>query len=196
MNRNEYMDQLKRRLKRLPKEDYDRALEYYIEYFDEAGPENEQQAIEDLGTPEMAANSIIMDMAISNSKKPERNMKRGLKNIWIGILAIFAAPIAIPLAVAGVAVVICLIVALLAVMLSVVVCVAASGAVSVAGFIFSIVLLFTSFTDGLANLGLFIFCTGLSIFVIWGAIVFCRWCINRIAHGMGKLIGGKKHEKK
>ena len=43
MTRKEYMEQLKKYLKRLPKEDYDNAIEYFSEYFDEAGPENEQQ---------------------------------------------------------------------------------------------------------------------------------------------------------
>ena len=79
MNRIEYMNQLAHRLKRLPKEDYDKAMDYFNEYFDEAGPENEQQAIEDLGSPEAAANSIVMDLAIYNAKEPGKNMKRGLK---------------------------------------------------------------------------------------------------------------------
>ena len=48
MTRKEYMEQLKKYLKRLPKEDYDNAIEYFSEYFDEAGPENEQQVMEEL----------------------------------------------------------------------------------------------------------------------------------------------------
>ena len=35
MTRKEYMEQLKKYLKRLPKEDYDNAIEYFSEYFDE-----------------------------------------------------------------------------------------------------------------------------------------------------------------
>ena len=45
MTRKEYMEQLKKYLKRLPKEDYDNAIEYFSEYFDEAGPENEQSRL-------------------------------------------------------------------------------------------------------------------------------------------------------
>ena len=44
MTKTEYMKILARSLRRLPKEDYDRAIEYFEEYFAEAGPENEQQA--------------------------------------------------------------------------------------------------------------------------------------------------------
>ena len=43
MTRKEYMEQLRKYLKRLPKEDYENAIEYFSEYFDEAGPENEQE---------------------------------------------------------------------------------------------------------------------------------------------------------
>ena len=52
MTRKEYMEQLRKYLKRLPKEDYENAIEYFSEYFDEAGPENEQQVMEELGEPE------------------------------------------------------------------------------------------------------------------------------------------------
>ena len=55
MTKTEYMKLLSKKLRRLPKEDYNRAVEYFEEYFAEAGPENEQQAIRDLGSPEEAA---------------------------------------------------------------------------------------------------------------------------------------------
>ena len=51
MNKQEYMKQLKQCLRRLPKEDFERAVEYYEEYFADAGSENEAKAIEDLGSP-------------------------------------------------------------------------------------------------------------------------------------------------
>ncbi len=196
MNRTEYMKHLARRLKRLPKEDFNRAMDYFNEYFDEAGPENEAQAIEDLGTPEAAADAIVMDLAIASTKAPEKNMKRGLKNIWIGILGIFAAPIAIPLALAGVAVIAAIVICLLAVVFCVIVCAAAFAAGSVFGFVGSVILLFGSFSNGLVNLGIFTFCIGLAILVIWGAAIFGRWSINAIARGMSAVIGGKRNEKK
>lgn len=62
MTRNEYMEQLKKYLKRLPKEDYDNAIEYFSEYFDEAGPENEQQVMENLGEPKEAARELLLNL--------------------------------------------------------------------------------------------------------------------------------------
>lgn len=45
MNRQEFMNQLAAELSRLPKEEIQAAMEYYSEYFDEAGPEREQETI-------------------------------------------------------------------------------------------------------------------------------------------------------
>ena len=62
MTRKEYMEQLRKYLKRLPKEDYDNAIEYFSEYFDEAGPENEQQVMEELGEPKEAARELLLNL--------------------------------------------------------------------------------------------------------------------------------------
>ena len=62
MTRKEYMEQLRKYLKRLPKEDYDNAIEYFSEYFDEAGPENEQQVMEELGQPKEAARELLLNL--------------------------------------------------------------------------------------------------------------------------------------
>ena len=63
MNRAEYMRELSWQLRKLPKDEYQKAMDYFDEYFNEAGPENEQQAIQDLGTPEDAAKDLFMDLA-------------------------------------------------------------------------------------------------------------------------------------
>ena len=55
MTRQEYMEELKKYLKRLPQEDFDNAIEYFSEYFEEAGPEKEQQVMRELGEPKEAA---------------------------------------------------------------------------------------------------------------------------------------------
>lgn len=59
MTREEYLAELESNLVSLPKEERDMAVSFYSEYFDEAGPENEQAVIEDLGKPYALARSII-----------------------------------------------------------------------------------------------------------------------------------------
>lgn len=59
MTREEYLAELESDLISLPKEERDMAVSFYSEYFDEAGAENEQAVIEDLGKPYALARSII-----------------------------------------------------------------------------------------------------------------------------------------
>lgn len=47
MTKKEYMKKLAYQLRRLPKEDFDKAMDYFEEYFEDAGIENEQKAIEE-----------------------------------------------------------------------------------------------------------------------------------------------------
>lgn len=49
MTRTEYIAKLTKYLRKLPQKDYEEALEYFMEYFEEAGPENEAQVIAELG---------------------------------------------------------------------------------------------------------------------------------------------------
>lgn len=136
MNKQQYMKELKTRLKRLPQEDFERAIEYYEEYFADAGEENEQQAIADLGTPEEAANALIREFAIENAKQPVKSVKKGANAVWVGILAVFALPVALPITIFWVMLALFLALVLLTVFLIVVVMIVAvvlSGPVSIAG---------------------------------------------------------------
>ena len=75
MTKSEYMKKLSYSLRRLPKEDFNQAIDYFEEYFAEAGEENEQQAIEDLGSPEDAAKELIMNLAEKNMEQPPKTVK-------------------------------------------------------------------------------------------------------------------------
>lgn len=106
MNRNEYMAALRRALSALPEEERASALRYYEEYFDDAGPENEQQVISDLGAPEKVAEQILADYreltavphqgAGGASGKPKRRW-RGVPPWLLIVLALLAIPVGLPL---------------------------------------------------------------------------------------------------
>ncbi len=59
MTRTEYMAQLEKYLKKLPHKEFQEAITFFNEYFDEAGPEHEATIIEELGTPKEAASELI-----------------------------------------------------------------------------------------------------------------------------------------
>lgn len=102
MNREEYLKELDRYLKRLPKKDYESAMEHFEEYFEDAGAESEQSVIEELGTPREAASEVLENLLEENQKElAQEDGKKWFpkgKGIWISGLAILAAPIGVPLA--------------------------------------------------------------------------------------------------
>lgn len=58
MNKAEYMRELERLLQNIPENERVEALTYYEEYFNDAGEENEQQVISELGAPSRVADNI------------------------------------------------------------------------------------------------------------------------------------------
>ncbi len=103
MTRDEYLGQLSKYLKKLPKADYDDAMEYFTEYFSETDDDEAKKLMEELGTPKEAACDIIsnvLDKRIdekkqADEKKQDDSGKRSVLGIlWVAILAICAIPVA------------------------------------------------------------------------------------------------------
>lgn len=65
MKKEEFLAQLERLLMDIPVSDRLDAISYYRDYFDEAGVENEQDVIRELGSPEKVAKTIIEDLKAS-----------------------------------------------------------------------------------------------------------------------------------
>ena len=63
MNRREYLERLEQLLLVLPYEERKEALQYYSDYFDDAGMENEDKVIMELGSPEEVAAKIRVGYA-------------------------------------------------------------------------------------------------------------------------------------
>lgn len=62
MNRVDFMSQLERLLQSIAPGEREEALQYYNDYFDDAGKENEQEVIEALGNPARVAENIKRDL--------------------------------------------------------------------------------------------------------------------------------------
>lgn len=197
MTRADYMAILAHNLRRLPRGDYHRALEYFEEYFNEAGPDREQEAIENLGTPEEASRELIMNLAEHNIEEPPKTVRRGVHAVWIGILGVCAAPIALPLLLFFFCIIFmlglfafCLLLALFLVA----VCTAASGVLAIAG---GLILSIRTFADGIATLGMGIFTLGIGILFVYGSFHLCRGTLSKMSQSLGNIIkGGRKHENK
>ena len=107
MNRASFLKKLRGKLQRLPAHEIDAALAYYEEYFDEAGEENEQRVIQQLGSPSHVASQIMADYALKDleatSTSTSTSTKKNMSAIWLIILAIISAPLSLPLLVVAIA---------------------------------------------------------------------------------------------
>lgn len=94
MTRTEYLAALEKELRTLPKSDFQEAMDYFTEYFDEAGPENEADLMAELGEPREAARDIIKN--VLGKEVSEQSLKRSRSpkeiTLWV-ILVLLASPL-------------------------------------------------------------------------------------------------------
>ena len=105
MTRDEFLIRLRTLVGGLPPEEREDVMHYYTEYFVEAGPENEQQVIRQLGSPENVAREVLGSSFRGERAEAVRQPappRQGIGKLWAAILALFVAPVAVPLLVAGV----------------------------------------------------------------------------------------------
>lgn len=178
MGRTEYMAELESRLQSLPEEERKAALNYYEEYFNEAGVQRERNAIDELGPPAKIAAQILADVTYTGAvhAKPKKKLS-ALVAIAIGI---FAVPVGLPLAMAGFMV-------LLAVILCVFSVVLALG-IAFLGVLFSggvliysgLTLLTVSFGSACMYGGLGCVLIGISLFLFAAAKLAGRYLLSGI----------------
>ena len=77
MRKDDFLNELERLLKDIPEGDRMDAIEYYYDYFDEAGVENEQKVIRELGSPERVAQTIKENLGVSGYDESRDYGKRG-----------------------------------------------------------------------------------------------------------------------
>ncbi len=133
---------------------------------------------------------------MENAREPVKNVKHGLSAVWIGILAIFAAPFAIPtvliLGVLGFVIVLTVLIFLLCIFILTI-----SAAVSaIPCIVVGIWMLFTSFADGVATLGLGLIGLGIGILLVMGSIALGKSVLRIMTRILGQIAkGGRLHAK-
>ena len=76
MTREEYMTKLQKYLRKLPKQDYEDAIEYFNEYFSDTDEEGQQRLMEELGTPKEAAADLMYNLLDRRFRNRMRVVKR------------------------------------------------------------------------------------------------------------------------
>lgn len=181
MNRRDFFADLIGELRNIEPIELQDVLQYYNEYFDEAGVENEQAVIVELGSPKELAVSIKANSSIKYLETGNPSTKKSLNAVWIAIGAIFAAPIALPLAIAFGAVAITLVITFAILIFTVFLvsfCFAVSGVlIAIASF----VVIPTSFPSFLLMLGAGLILAGLSIIIFIPTLMLSRSSFKGLA---------------
>ncbi|MBN7774284.1 HAAS signaling domain-containing protein [Clostridium aminobutyricum] len=157
MNRQEFIKKLQFELSKLPKDEVQNVIDYYNEYFDEAGPENEEAVLREFGNPSRIATQIKADFAVkqlSDKKSGSRQEgRKGVSAIWWIILGIFTAPVALPLAIAGGLFALAMLLTVGSILLAALFCLGAFFVSGIIAFVIGFSILFVNFVNGLFAIG-------------------------------------------
>lgn len=164
MTRTEYLAELQNQLRKLPQDDFQEAMDYFTEYFDEAGSENEAQVIADLGSPKEAASEILGRLLEDKIEIEDKKPKHYAKIIWLTILSILAAPAALPLLFAIIALVLAILFAIGAIIFSLII-------LGVSFFANGCYVLFDSFSYLATSINSTILSFGMGLIMIGGSLL-------------------------
>lgn len=164
MTRTEYIAKLTKYLRKLPQQDYEEAIEYFIEYFEEAGPENEARVIAELGTPKEAAHEVISRLLEEKIVEDKSSLRNKTTILWIAILAVLASPVALPILLFFLAMIMTLLMIIFAVIVT-------ALALTFALLISGVYTFFTSFSLLSVSLASTLFGGGLGLLMFGGALL-------------------------
>lgn len=206
MTKKEYIYHLKNRLRNLPMDEVDSAVDYVSELFDEAGEENAEEVARDLGSPAKFAAQIRAEYAINQhclpedtetayQKEPKRN--NGWKTLALILLGIAALPVGLPLV--FVLVIFIFVAAVVGFsLLFALGCVLMAGFISVCGLIYTgCRMMAVSAASGLMSIGLgLIGISGVVLLTTAAVYLFIKLkpiIINGFANLYNRLKGDKDH---
>lgn len=215
MNKEEYMRRLAEALTGVPQSEKEEALQYYNDYFDDAGVENEQDVMNSLGDPEKLAETIrkeqggqqdtyngdsyaedsYMGTTGGEDTEEKKNKLSGGVIALIVILAILASPIILSLAVAVISAIVGVLAGIFSAIVAIIAVIAALICVAIALIITAIAIGVVSPFGAvvLSGIGIMIaaICVFLIMAVVWLFGVALPWIVKGIIK-LFKMMFGKK----
>jgi len=190
MNKEQFLDELRRELSGLPQEDIEERIAFYEEMIADRMDEgmSEKEAVSGIGSVEEIARQIMSEIPLTKLVKEKVRPKRSLK-AWEIVLLVLGSPVWIPLAIAAVAVLL----SVYAVLWAVVICVYAVDFSFAAGTLAGVVGVFAYLKAGnpvgaLFSLGTGIVCAGLAILMFFVSV----WITKAVIKLGGRILLGIK----
>lgn len=210
MSRKEFMEELQVLLGELPVEEREEAVNYYESYFEEAGADQEQVVLDELGSAERIASQILRDYRAEKGAEESKNgnnstegsgiyvTNKGLSGSAL-VVVILIAILTFPIWISVLATAFGLLMGLLGASIGIVVGFGAGGIGCIIGgvvaFAVGIVKTFTIpvVGAGLIAIGLLVFGVGcLMIAAVGGIIRLAVWAVNGIIKLAGRLFHKRK----
>lgn len=208
MNAYEYLQALRAALAVLPDDEIDSAMRYYEDYFLDAGDENAEKVIEQLGPPEQVAEAILRDYTGVARRRPERfeeekaqtvdgvplgrdgkplTRKKGI-NPWMLACIVLLALIFGPIAVAVIGAIIVAVVGLIVGVAACVVAVPAATLIGGGALVLFSFLLWATPASALATLGAGLTVGAVGLLLVLLVIKLCILFVPPIIRGLVALI--------
>lgn len=196
MNKEQFLRDLRVTLSGLSPEELENAIQYYEEYFAEAGPDREAEILRELGSPQAVAAQIRVDITLRGMDGPTPpSAKKGISAVWLVVLAIFAAPIALPLAIALAITALALVVAVAAVLLAIFLVVVVLVGCGILVGLYAFHLFQVSAAAGLICLGAGMAMTGCSLLMVVLMILCARMGFRGVAYLLNRVTQKKRRKR-
>lgn len=184
MSKEEYLKKLRSKIKKLPQEEIATAIDYYQEYFDEAGEDSADAVIKRLGSPSYVASQIMADYAVKDIDNETKTAKKSVSSVWFIIMAIFAAPIGLPLLLAVFILILALVIVCAVTILTLFIFIAVLPLSGLFSIIAGFGVLMQHWQTSLLFIGLGLAVIGIAILLFHPVIVISK----KIAYGSVKIL--------
>lgn len=131
----DYCEKLNSYLSKIPDQDKEEAINYYLEYAVDAGFTSYEQMESKFGSPKNLAAKIYSEVSMKELENNNDGRGNSIKALWIGLIALFSLPMAFPFIIASGAISFSFIISFLAVLIALVVTMGSLGLTAIALFI-------------------------------------------------------------
>jgi len=180
MNRNEFMDAVRQKLKGLSEEDINKALEFYEEAINDRMEDGltEDQAVSAIGTPDEIAEQILMDTPLPKLVKAKAKPDRGFK-VWEIVLLILGFPLWFSLLITAGCLALAVIIVLAVLVITFFIVVFVLGIVGIVLLVVSILALISGGgSTAVLQVGVAILSMGLAVLLFIPAKAFALWLVE------------------
>ncbi len=179
MNKAAYLKELDKRLKYIPKEDREDAIEYYTELMSDMGLDEAEDVEASLGSAKVAAKKILDECTNKHIEAYEekKTLKGHATVVWLSILGALSLPVSLPLAAAILVLAIALVIVIVALLI---VFAAVSFALVISGLAGFVIMWMAPGVQKLAVLGYGLCALGAGSLMGFGLFVLIRQIFRKI----------------